>query len=175
VGGKARLIAECVALPDNRVTAVVEPIVVSTRSSFGQTVFEDNRVEVDLGWGSPLCVSGPGAGGAPTATSLLSDILSNVSPLARSTTRNDRTRVSVDDPRKHRWIVGAAASPDLIVSCCNDAGVPVVDVFHQGSDAYVTTGPSPTDRIDAVVSALRHIDPVPLRARLDLGDVEVLS
>ncbi|HEY3747025.1 MAG TPA: homoserine dehydrogenase, partial [Gemmatimonadaceae bacterium] len=75
VGGRARLIAECVALPENQLTAVVEPVVVSSRSSFGQTVFEDNRVEVDLGWGSPLSVSGPGAGGAPTATSLLSDIL----------------------------------------------------------------------------------------------------
>lgn len=174
-GGRVRLIAESVALGENRLTTIVEPVVVSHRSSFGQTVLEDNRVEVDLGWGSPLTVSGPGAGGAPTATSLLSDILSNTSPLARTSTKNDRAWVSVDDPRKHRWIIGAAASPESIVSCCNDANVAVADVLHQASDAYVTTGPSPTDQIDAVISRLRHIDRNPLRARLELGEREVLS
>jgi homoserine dehydrogenase len=174
VGGRVRLIAECVALPENKLTAVVEPVVVSPRSSFGHTVFEDNRVEVDLGWGSPLCVSGPGAGGAPTATSLLSDILVTASPSARAT-KHDGARVSVEDPRKHRWILGAAASPELIVSCCNDAGVPVADVFHQASDAYATTGPSPTDQIDSVVARLRHIDRNPLRARLELSETEVVS
>lgn len=175
VGGRVRLIAECVTLPENRLTAVVEPVVVSPRSAFGQTVFEDNRVEVDLGWGSPLCVSGPGAGGAPTATSLLSDILANTSSLSRSSSKTDRSWVSVDDPREHRWIIGAAVSPELIVSCCNQAGVAVVDVSRQATDAYVTTGPSPTDRVDSVISSLRHIDPHPLRARLELGESEVVS
>ncbi|HUQ48520.1 MAG TPA: homoserine dehydrogenase [Gemmatimonadaceae bacterium] len=175
VGGRVRLVAECVALPGNRLTAVVEPVVVSPRGSFGQTVLEDNRVEVDLGWGSPLSVSGPGAGGAPTATSLLSDILANASPLARPIARNERAWVSVGDPRKHRWIIGADASPELIVSCCSEAGVPVTDVLHQAGDAYVTTGPSPTDRIDSVIASLRNIDLKPLRARFEINESEVVS
>lgn len=174
VGGRVRLVAECVALPENRLTAVVEPVVVSPRSPFGQTVSEDNRVEVDLGWGSPLSVSGPGAGGAPTATSLLSDVLATTSPLARPT-KNHGAWVSVDDPRKHRWIVGAAASPELIVSCCNDARVSVVEVTEAAGDTYVTTGPAHSDQIEAIVSSLRHIDLNPLRARLELDDSEVLS
>jgi homoserine dehydrogenase len=175
VGGRVRLIAECVALSESRLTAVVEPVVVSPRSSFGQTVLEDNRVEADLGWGSPLSVSGPGAGGAPTATSLLSDILANASPVARSSSKNDRAWVSAGDPRKHRWVLGAATSPELIVSCCNEGGVAVADVIPQSGDAYVTTGPSPTGQVDSVISNLRHLDPNPLRARLELDESEVVS
>jgi homoserine dehydrogenase len=175
IGGRVRLIAECVALSENRLTAVVEPVVVSPRGSFGRTVFEDNRVEADLGWGSPLCVSGPGAGGAPTATSLLSDILANASPVARASSKNERAWVSVEDPRKHRWVIGAATSPELIVSCCNEVGVPVADVLQQTGDAYVTTGPSPTGQVRSLISRLRHLDPNPLRARLELGESEVAS
>jgi homoserine dehydrogenase len=173
-GGRVRLIAESVSLGDNRLTTVVEPVVVSQRSSFGQTVLEDNRVEVDLGWGSPLTVSGPGAGGAPTATSLLSDILSNTSALSRVSTRHDRAWVSVDDPRTHRWIIAAAAaSPEAIVSCCTDAGVSVTDVARNGSDAYVTTGPVRSDDAGSVVAKLRQIDPTALRVRLELSENEV--
>jgi homoserine dehydrogenase len=173
-GARVRLIAESVALGESRLTTVVEPVVVSPRSSFGQTLLEDNRVEVDLGWGSPLTVSGPGAGGAPTATSLLSDILSNTSPLARVTTRHDRAWVSVDDPRKHRWIVASStASPESIVSCCNEAGVPVSDATGIKSDACVTTGLTRADEVDSVVSTLRQIDPSALRIRLELDVNEV--
>jgi homoserine dehydrogenase len=172
-GGRARLIAECVALKENKLAATVEPVIVSPRSSFGQTVFEDNRVEVDLGWGSPLCVSGPGAGGAPTATSLLSDILANSTRVAKSS-KGEGAWTSVDDPRSHRWIIAARTSPELTVSCCNEAGVPVADVFSQAGDAYITTGPSPTQRIDAAIARLRSIDADPLRARLEV-ESEVLS
>lgn len=173
-GGRARLIAECVALPDNELSATVEPVIVSSRSSFGQTILEDNRVEVDLGWGSPLCVSGPGAGGAPTATSLLSDILATATTRSRPT-KNHGAWVAVEDRREHRWIICSTASPEIVVSCCNDAGVPVANVFSQASDAYVTTGPSPTDRIDAVISRLRCIDPDALRARIETDESEVVS
>jgi hypothetical protein len=81
----------------------------------------------------------------------------------------------VDDPRRHRWIIAATASPELIVSCCNDAGVPVAEVVEQAGDSYLTTEPARADQVDAVISRLSHIDPSPLRARLELGEREVMS
>jgi homoserine dehydrogenase len=105
-GSRVRLIAECRRLPGQGVTASVEPVVVSSDSSFGRTVLEENRVEVDLAWTSPLSVSGPGAGGSPTAAALLSDLLRDSQP------PNDRgagaSRFhSVDDTCAHRWVIGA--------------------------------------------------------------------
>jgi homoserine dehydrogenase len=104
VGGRIRLIADCTALDDGTICASVEPVLLSERSALGRTELEDNRVEVDLGWCSPLSVSGPGAGGAPTATALLGDLVSG------SIAANDfglaRTAfASVSDPREHRWLI----------------------------------------------------------------------
>lgn len=107
LGGRVRLVGECIATGNRSVSAFVEPVVFPEHHAFAQTELEDNRVEVDLGWTSPLSVSGPGAGGVPTATAILGDLL-NHSPRA-----NDRTRVAsgfqcVDDRSAYRWLVATA-------------------------------------------------------------------
>ena len=104
LGGCVRVIAECISLGDGRVSATVEPVLVSAGSSFARTEFEDNRVEVDLGWSAPIAVSGPGAGGAPTATALLSDLLHSSLPSSRARSHRN-VFVSVDDPGEHEWLV----------------------------------------------------------------------
>jgi homoserine dehydrogenase len=76
IGGSARLLAECELLDDGHtVVASVEPVIVHPGSGFALTLFEENRVEIDAGWSAPLAASGPGAGGIPTATALLSDLV----------------------------------------------------------------------------------------------------
>src|SRR3989442_9840238 len=70
LGGRVRFLAECGSLPNREIIASVEPVIVPSDNPFGRTELEDNRVEVDLGWAAPLAVSGPGAGGPPTATAL---------------------------------------------------------------------------------------------------------
>lgn len=57
------------------VSASVEPRLVPRDSVFGRTVDEQNAVVADFGWNQPITLSGPGAGGLPTATALLGDIL----------------------------------------------------------------------------------------------------
>jgi homoserine dehydrogenase len=114
LGGKVRILAECVALPENRVSATVEPVVVHPHSAFARTELEDNRVEVDLGWSSPLAVSGPGAGGPPTATALLSDLLTSSAP------RVDRRPagshfVQGDDQREHDWLIVTQRSSEIAI------------------------------------------------------------
>lgn len=104
VGGKVRVIAECISLGDRRVAATVEPVLVSAGSAFARTEFEDNRVEVDLGWSAPIAVSGPGAGGHPTATALLSDLLHSSLPSSHRASRRNAF-VSADDSREHEWLI----------------------------------------------------------------------
>ncbi|MCR4340002.1 MAG: homoserine dehydrogenase [Gemmatimonadaceae bacterium] len=117
LGGRIRLIAECVTTEDGAVLASVEPVVVAADCAFGRTEFEENRVEVDLDWGRPLAVSGPGAGGRPTAASLLSDLLGERSALPALTNRRREraeAHVAVEDSRPHAWLIVASATPELL-------------------------------------------------------------
>lgn len=72
-GGRLRLVGEC-TIHGGAVRARVRPAVVAPDSPFGRTLREQNRVEIGLGWAGPLELSGPGAGGAPTASALWGDI-----------------------------------------------------------------------------------------------------
>jgi homoserine dehydrogenase len=108
IGARVRFIAECRALAGGEVVASVEPVIVPRESAFGRTDLEDNRVEVDLGWASPLCVSGPGEGGDPTAVALLADLLASSSP------RNERGTCAslytpAEDSRTHQWLIVSSA------------------------------------------------------------------
>ncbi len=107
LGGKVRLIGQCDAIGKREVSAVVEPVVFPEHHAFAQTELEDNRIEVDLGWTAPLAVSGPGAGGLPTATALLGDIL-NTQPRANDRSTRETEFKSVEDRRVHRWLVASA-------------------------------------------------------------------
>jgi homoserine dehydrogenase len=104
LGGKTRLVGECEAIGKRGVAAWVEPVVFDENHAFARTELEDNRIEVDLGWTSPLTVSGPGAGGVPTATALLGDLL-NFAPRANDKSRFPTTFECVEDIRAHRWLV----------------------------------------------------------------------
>lgn len=72
-GTRVRFLGE-VAWREGVACGQVRPVYVPARSAFGQTRLEENRVEIDLGWQAPLVLGGPGAGGAPTASALWSDI-----------------------------------------------------------------------------------------------------
>lgn len=73
-GARLRLIGEC-QRDAAGVHAVVRVETVAADSAFGQTLDEQNRLEIDLGWGMPLALSGPGAGGVPTAAAVWSDLV----------------------------------------------------------------------------------------------------
>jgi homoserine dehydrogenase len=176
-GSRVRLIAECRRLPGQRVTASVEPVIVSPDSSFGRTVLEENRVEVDLGWSSPLSVSGPGAGASPTAAALLSDLLRDSQP------PNDRGAGaaqfrSVDDICEHRWVVGAqidAASLHRIASIIGfgSACFPTHTVASSASDVWCTadsaliTAPVAWKSVQRLIAAIEATNGLPWVARYE--------
>ena len=74
-GRRVRLIASCIRDAAGVVRATVQPELVPCDSAFGRALDEQNVITLDLGWNQELTLSGPGAGGLPTATAILGDIL----------------------------------------------------------------------------------------------------
>ncbi|HEY3133561.1 MAG TPA: homoserine dehydrogenase [Gemmatimonadaceae bacterium] len=171
LGGRVRLIGECTLLGGDRITAAVEPVIVPESSPFARTTCEDNRVEVDLGWTSPLTVSGPGAGGAPTAAALLSDLVRASSP------PNDRgvdvaQFVSVPDSREHRWLIGARLAATDLVRLAGAASLQVANSRVAGDYACVVVGPAHWDKTQLLFHELETLNAAPCVARCELFDAE---
>jgi homoserine dehydrogenase len=107
LGGRVRLVGEAELVGKREICSTVEPVVFPEHHAFAQTELEDNRIEVDLGWSAPLTVSGPGAGGPPTATALLGDIL-NTQPRANDRSVRSGEFTCVEDRRVHRWLIASS-------------------------------------------------------------------
>lgn len=165
-GACIRLIAECTQLPGHRVAAAVEPVIVGSQTAFGRTTFEENRVEVDLGWGSPLSVSGPGAGGRPTAAALLSDLL-RVSPPPNDRGAGATQFVSVFDPREHRWLVAARLDAESVQSALTASDLNSERYIGNGRDAAVITAPANWTSVLRLISALEVLNADPCIARYE--------
>jgi homoserine dehydrogenase len=150
VGRRLRYVAECIQLPGDRVAASVEPVVVTASSSFARTRLEENRVEIDLGWGSPLSISGPGAGGRPTASALLSDLLRFTPPPNMRGTAG-ATLESVPDPRSHRWLIGGIRAASL-PKAAQIAGLTVES--DKNGNPFIITAPLPWAAVQRVISTL---------------------
>lgn len=72
--GVVRLLAEC-SRSDGQVRAWVRPVVVAADSVWAQTRDEANLVSIDTRFNGTVQVHGLGAGGYPTASALLADML----------------------------------------------------------------------------------------------------
>jgi homoserine dehydrogenase len=174
-GAHVRLIAECTQLPAGRVAASVEPVIVACQSAFGRTTLEENRVEIDLGWPSPLSVSGPGAGGRPTAAALLSDLLRVSSP------PNDRGIgathfLSVADPREHRWLIAAATGSISLTTAVTQAGLRTERVIHAPNEVAVVIAPARWKSVQLLIAALESLNSAPSIARYEaVARTEVLQ
>ncbi|HJQ52986.1 MAG TPA: homoserine dehydrogenase [Gemmatimonadaceae bacterium] len=167
-GGRLRVIAECAQLSGGRISASVEPTIVPLESGFGQTNREENKVVIDLGWGAPLTLSGAGAGGAPTATALLADLVGAPRP------RNERgaaaTRfVSSVDERKHRWLVSALIPLERVRAAASGAGIRVERELPGAADGTIITRPAEWHRLEALIAALDGIGAAPAIARYELA------
>ncbi len=144
-------------------------MIVSSQSAFGRTAFEENRVEVDLGWQSPLSVSGPGAGGRPTAAALLSDLL-RISPPPNDRGAGATRFSSVADPRKHRWLVSARLDSASLQRAVEDVGLVPARFTLQGDDAAAVTAPATWDSAQRLITALEGSKASPCIARYDLDE-----
>ena len=146
-----------------------------SQSAFGRTAFEENRVEVDLGWQSPLSVSGPGAGGRPTAAALLSDLL-RISPPPNDRGIGAIRFSSIADPRKHRWLVAARLDSASLQHAVNGVDLVPARFTREGDDAAVITAPATWNSVQRLLTALEGLGANPCIARYERDkDVEVLQ
>jgi homoserine dehydrogenase len=76
IGCTIRQVARAAVQEDGRVFAVVGPALVPLNSSFGKASGSQNVVTVRGVFGGETSFSGSGAGGAPTAVAVVSDLLS---------------------------------------------------------------------------------------------------
>lgn len=167
-GGRVRLLGECTQLDAGNITASVEPVIVSPTSAFARTTLEENRVEVDLGWSSPLSVSGPGAGAAPTAAALLGDLV-RTSPPSNDRGLAARQFVSVADPRSHSWLVGARLEQDALKALVQTAELPIYAVLRDHDYTAAITTAAPWSAVEKLVQDLARTNASPCVARYDLG------
>jgi homoserine dehydrogenase len=155
-----RQLAEC-AIVNGAVVASVEPVLVELDSAFARTRDEENRVEVHSGWSAPLCTSGPGAGGLPTATALLSDLVSR-SGRAR---RNARVRATAVDARRSSWAIEVRGAPALLHRLVPGSGFVHTDAV--ASSAWSIVESAAAAEIDAIVDALIEAGGDPIALRFD--------
>ncbi|MFL5524698.1 MAG: homoserine dehydrogenase [Gemmatimonadaceae bacterium] len=169
LGGNLRLLAECTRLDGDRIVGSVEPVLLPANNAFARTSGEENRVEVDLGWTSPLSVSGPGAGGPPTAAAVLSDLVRFTAP-PNDRGADARQFVAAADSRRHRWLIAAPIAP-IVLSALATAGR-VLGGEAQSHDglSWLITRPATWARANRVLSALRNLGAEPSVARCEIRD-----
>jgi homoserine dehydrogenase len=166
LGGRVRLLGECARVNSGEIACVVEPVIFPLESAFARTELEENRVEIDLGWSGPLAVSGPGAGGAPTATSLLGDLLASGELVAECGAREAFTTVA--DPRAHSWLVAARVSARTLLRTLESSGIPIQSVRASAGDPHVVTRPAAWAALQPVIAELAASNADPLIARVEL-------
>jgi homoserine dehydrogenase len=159
-GFVVRHLAEC-RREGEAVVASVEPVLFDAHSAFARTCDEENRVEVHTGWSAPLCASGPGAGGVPTATALLSDLLAGGQPRSRIA----RRVLTADDSRRSAWAVEVLGAPALLHRLAPGSGYVHTDT--RATRAWSVVESATSAEIDALVAVLEAEGAQPIVARFD--------
>ena len=161
VDAKARLIAECVLVNDE-VCINVEPIIVAADSAFGRTTHENNLVVLDFGWGAPIELAGPGAGGPPTASALLGDLLQ---ASAQLNVPADPPSCTVDE-REHSWSVSVKRNERESLDRFAEAGVET-RIKQWGSRAvFFHTSPLSRTSLNGLLADLEQLGAAPVATRL---------
>ncbi|MEP6618948.1 MAG: homoserine dehydrogenase [bacterium] len=168
LGLTIRQVADC-ALVDGAVVATVEPLLVSSHSALARTKHEQNWIEVDTGWNAPLTASGPGAGGLPTANSLLADLVAAAGVPAR----RSNLQAAIVDTRRSSWAIEIAGAPSHLHAAVHSCGLVRTDAL--AAHAWTLVHDATRAEIDAALSALDASGTEPIAVRIDGETVSVLA
>lgn len=170
IGGVARLIAEC-GERDGRVTASVEPVIVPAGSELARVTEERNHLAIESGWSAPITLSGPGAGGRPTAAAMLGDILRPCGPSGGATRESAGGRVPPgieDAPRS--WLVSVTHGVEDAAASLARSGLeaaPVSGTEGSGTVGRILVQPCRWSELDRALGVLRQEGADPLATRVD--------
>jgi homoserine dehydrogenase len=176
-GGVPKLVARVERIGD-RVLARVEPCVALPGSSWAEVDGVGNRAEVKTRHSGTLSVSGPGAGGGPTATAVLADLRDPRPGRVLNTNQNSDSvlgRVEVSSETWHLSIDAAPArSPRRdplrqLSRVLERAGIEGARPRAHDGRWFVGVPTAPSSRVDLARERLEALglDPVLLRV---LGD-----
>lgn len=164
--GTVRVVAEAVRTPEG-VAASVEPVLVAAGSDLARTRDEANLVVVDSRWNGRVALGGPGAGGGPTASALLGDMV-------RAAKRQPRTHPSaapaVADRRPHAWAVGVErgrGAQEALGRTLERVGINNERMAWTAGVVAARTEPVPWARIGLAVRALESQGLPPAVLRVD--------
>ena len=163
IDARVRLIAECIAGASG-VLVNVEPIIVPADSAFGRTTYENNLITLDFGWKAPIELSGPGAGGQPTASALLSDLLDESRPLSVP----PQTHACPADLRAHRWSISLHGNERAAfeLASATDQGSAIVQLRQDALCFH--TSPLARNDLAPLLQKLERSGARPVAARLEL-------
>lgn len=167
-GRVVRLVGDA-SLGDEGVSVSVEPVAVHATSELGRIRNERNWVQVETQWNGVLQVSGPGAGGLPTASAVLADM---VRP-ARGLGAVDRQPGLATDDSEHAWLVVAGREGVATLRYgIERQGGKVAERRDSGDgDVLLRTEPMPRGVIQEILSRWPGALP-PLLLRWEAGERE---
>jgi homoserine dehydrogenase len=163
LGGAVRLVADAERTADG-VVASVEPVLVPAAGDLGRTRDEENLVIVESEWNGRVRLSGPGAGGSPTASSLLADL---VRPAKRQRA-SDAAPPAVTDRRPHAWAIAVdrgTAAEEALRATLDRVGIDVDRIARSEDVSVMRTVPASWARIGLALRALevQGLSPAVLR------------
>jgi homoserine dehydrogenase len=165
LGGAVRLVAEAARTAEG-VVASVEPVLVSAGCDLGRTRDEENLVVVESDWNGRIRLAGPGAGGGPTASALLGDM---VRAAGRHRPRRDAAP-AVPDRRTHAWAIAVdrgASAEEALRATLDRVEVEVDRIVRGDAVSVMRTVPATWPRIGLAVRALEVQGLSPAILRVD--------
>ena len=167
LGGVPRLVAEVVDTGDG-IAAAVEPVIVPAASELGRTRDEENAIVIESRWNGRVRLAGPGAGGAPTASALLGDVLRSASRAGRAPATS---RTPVEDTREHAWVVSIARDDRAEITLdrtLHRARITASDIVADGDRLVAITRPVAWRRIDLAARVLEAARLAPVISRCEV-------
>jgi homoserine dehydrogenase len=163
--GAVRIVAEAVRTAEG-VAASVEPVLVAAGSDLARTRDEANLVVVDSRWNGRVAFGGPGAGGGPTASALLGDMVR-----AAKRQRAPGALPAIADRRPHAWAIGVErgrGAQEALGRTLERAGINSERMAWTSGVVAARTEPVPWARVGLAIRALETQRLSPSVLRVDL-------
>jgi homoserine dehydrogenase len=164
--GAVRVVAVAARTPEG-VTASVEPVLVAAGSDLARTRDELNLVVVDSRWNGRIALGGPGAGGGPTASALLGDM---VRAAKRQRGPHPSTAPAIPDRGAHAWALGIdrrGSAQETLGRTLERAGINNHRMAWTSDVVAARTEPVPWARVGLAVRALEAQGLTPAVLRVD--------
>ncbi|HEX5872655.1 MAG TPA: homoserine dehydrogenase [Longimicrobium sp.] len=165
--GAVRIVAEAARTAEG-VTASVEPVLVAAGSDLARTRDEANLVLVDSRWNGRIALGGPGAGGGPTASALLGDM---VRAAKRQRAPDPSVALpAIADRRPHAWAIGVErgrGAQEALGHTLARAGINNERMAWTSGVVAARTEPVPWGRVGLAVRALESQGLPPAVLRVD--------